>query len=297
MPEGRYRFQFNNNVSVDQFYIDNDKRYDRNCGSKCLRDTNCWGHKCLDHHHEKPIKLSHLSNLSNNNDWVFPENQTTYQFRTCLFYYQDNKTPKDFKEPEIKLFCIYSNNCTCNLTWQKGFKLLKIHFVDSWQSCETGYKNNGGVLKVDLVCSIRDRLTPYRFGFHEPVDISTRSNVPRNEVDGANAPTTLIVFVVLVSVGGILCFLIYHHTKLRKQRKQEVLTLENSELFSIISPKLGANNLPPWLVDRQHLIYDAHLITKEEYLGGGVFGKVYKGKISLGNAVYVKTYFDYLTSK
>ena len=82
--------------------------------------------------------------------------------------------------------------------------------------------------------------------------------------------------------------MVEEHTKIRKHRKKDVLTIENSELCSIIPPELGPNNLPSWLLERRHLIYDAHLITKEEYLGGGVFGKVYKGKISLGNAVYVK---------
>ena len=300
---------------MDQFYINNDKRYEgkvcKGLRRNCLRRTNCWDHKCLDDHHVAPIELSYLNNRSNMNDWIFPENKTTYQFRTCLFYNQDNKTPKDFKEPKIKLFCIYSNNCTCNLTWQKSFKLLKIHFVDSGQYCGADYKKNGGVLKVDLICLIHDRLKNYRFGFHQPVEISfgtttaenfgntvspsiTTSNVPMNE---AKASTTLIIFLVLVSVGGILCFLIYRRTKLSKHRKKEVLTIQNSELLSIKSPELGPNNLPSWLVDRRHLIYDAHLITKEEYLGGGVFGKVYKGKISLGNAVYVKPQFEYLTSK
>ena len=107
----------------------------------------------------------------------------------------------------------------------------------------------------------------------------------------ATAPNILIVLVVLVSLGGIICFIIYRYTKRRKDKE---LTDKNQEVPLTICPDSGPNNLPIWLTNRRHLIYDANLITKGKYLGGGVFGKVHKGKISLGNAVYVKIYIFFL---
>ena len=249
----------------------------------------------------QPIELNFLNNQSDNNDWSFPGNKTTYPFRTCLFYNQDGKTSQKFEELRVNVFCTYSNNCSCNLTWKNHSDTLKIHFIDSLEACDTYSKNKSSFLEIDLICTVHrfQGSTGYSFGFYQPVTISLGYDSPIVRIDGntlssritrtnskmATAPIVLIVLVVLVSLGGIICFLIYRYTKIRKNIE---LTDENQEVPLTICPDLGPNNLPIWLTDRRHLIYDAHLITKEKYLGGGVFGKVHKGKISLGNAVYAK---------
>ena len=247
----------------------------------------------------QPIKLSYLNNQSDNNDWSFPGNKTTYAFRTCLFYNQDGKASQKFEELKTNVFCRYSNNCPCNLTWQKDLDTLTIHFIDSWKVSGADSKTKSGFLKIDLICAAHITYPYSSFGFYQSVTISVGHDIPRVGIDGnttsssitgtnsksASAPNILIVLLVLVSLGGALCFLLYRCTKKTKNKE---LTDQNQEEMLAVCPDLGPNNLPIWLTNRRHLIYDAHLITKEKYLGGGVFGKVHKGKISLGNAVYVK---------
>ena len=306
IPEGRYRFQFLNNTFIDQFYINDDRRYDnkecRNCnrclwGTSCFDKQDCWDHSCWDPTHVQPIKLRYLNNQSDNNDWSFPGNKTTNPFRTCLLYNEDGKASQNLEELRVNVFCTYSNNCSCNLTWTNHLDTFKIHFMDSLEVCDTYSKNKSSFLDIHLICTVhRSR---YSFGFYQPVTISLGYDIPIVRIDGntmaspitrtnskmATAPNILIVLVVLVSLGGIICFITYRYTKRRKDKE---LTDENQEVPLTICPDLGPNNLPIWLTNRRHLIYDANLITKEKYLGGGVFGKVHKGKISLGNAVYVK---------
>ena len=69
------------------------------------------------------------------------------------------------------------------------------------------------------------------------------------------------------------------------------MTWELNELYESEEDEMKdatQNILPSWLRLRPEMIYPQSSIQQTDKLGQGQFGSVYRGKLTQGNAVYVK---------
>ena len=82
-------------------------------------------------------------------------------------------------------------------------------------------------------------------------------------------------------ISAIICFYV------RKRFNNSILgnTLEKEKLKEADEDNKQKNIVPEWLAMYESMIFDQKYIRKEELLGQGQYGSVFKGKLILGNAV------------
>ena len=107
--------------------------------------------------------------------------------------------------------------------------------------------------------------------------------------------------VILLAIAIIFVFLtIYNHWRKHREitgvmwedneyynsegsERGNELQIENEDEFAIHNHPM----LPDWLKERKEMIFLQRCIEKGQKIGSGQFGIVFKGKLTLGNAVYV----------
>ena len=96
-----------------------------------------------------------------------------------------------------------------------------------------------------------------------------------------------VLFLALITV--ILSGMVYYYKKKTRQRIPAT-TWEMNDRYE----SEGSDNkveeetiLPHWLRVRPEMVYPHRCIEKDQELGKGQFGSVFKGRLIQGNAVYV----------
>ena len=84
---------------------------------------------------------------------------------------------------------------------------------------------------------------------------------------------------------SLISAIIWFYVKKRFRNSIRGNALEKEKLKEPDEDNKQTNILPKWIAMYEHMIFDQKYLRKEELLGQGQYGSVFKGKLILGNAV------------
>ena len=103
--------------------------------------------------------------------------------------------------------------------------------------------------------------------------------------------------IVLLIAVAIFVFLVYYQKKMTCcfGMKMKIVLEDNSIYESEAIEKIIRNTpiSPDWLLEKQEMIFPLDSIEKNQELGKGQYGSVFKGKLVQGKAVYVTFALNY----
>ena len=297
LQEGHYKFQFNNNKELHQFYFTKDRTKNRrswftndglmkpHIDDKIIRSAWIDVPPMFGNGLERPSKMVAT--------WNIYKNDMSSQFLNCFdwnhtHYEYGLKSNAGCQLHRNKSMDAEFQNLKCKLS--NNSDVMKMDIIAHSSSNKLSILKKD--IRVDIMCEIKaSNWRRPKYGFAQPVLLQYSSD--KSEINSAEASGIIIAVVVFLVLSSAI--VVYYRKEAKKKQMNTISNLTPTKMKWEENPNFSESDssdevdgdplLPKWLLDRNEMIYDTACIEKGRRLGGGNFGDVFEGKIRLGNAM------------
>ena len=283
LTEGHYKFKFDNDEELHQFYVRQERSLDKHSMDEIIRRSWEEGNNVLkrkvvrQESSDGPNHTSVSETLTQDTYSVelsIEVNEMTQDFRDCFNFKEMFHT--HYENVTITLGCKLPNTLKCELNTTSDMMNVTIGNFESNNEL-TRWKNG---VRMDLTCMVNDVIGERRFGYNQPILLQYE----KSEV-AVGIPVIAGMVVVIFMALGLTVALVCHYK--RNTRKKEMKWVDNPNYSRSVSLVSTDDDpfLPNWLKQKNEMIYDTSCIERGRRLGQGNFGTVFEGKIRLGTAM------------